>query len=85
LTADAVRARCAIVSEAVECGETTYFRLVPGRIDDTVRRVVDVTRRRYPDFAVPYHSRWRHFSVGGVDRAALVAPGADAGETARAI
>jgi hypothetical protein len=43
-----------------------------------------VTRRRYPDLAVPYHSRWRHFSVGGVDRAALVAPGVDAGEAARA-
>ena len=84
LSADAVRARCAIVSEAVERGETKYFRLVPDRLDGAVRRVIDITRRRYPDFAVPYHSRWRHFSVGGVDRAALVAPGADAAETARA-
>ena len=79
-----MRARCAIVSEAVECGETRYFHLVPDRLDQVVRRVVDVTRRRYPDLAVPYHSRWRHFSVGGVDRAALVAPGVDAGEAARA-
>jgi Protein of unknown function (DUF1688) len=84
LSAEAVRARCAIVSEAVACGETRYFHLVPDRLDQVVRRVVDVTRRRYPDLAVPYHSRWRHFSVGGVDRAALVAPGVDAGETARA-
>jgi hypothetical protein len=84
LSADAVRARCAIVSEAVESGETRYFHLVSDRLDQVVRRVVDVTRRRYPDLAVPYHSRWRHFSVGGVDRAALVAPGVDAGETARA-
>src|SRR5207244_3340613 len=51
---------------------------------DAARRVVDVTRRRYPDLAVPYHSRWRHFSAGGIDRAALVAPGADAAERARA-
>jgi hypothetical protein len=84
LSAGAVRARCAIVSEAVQRGETRYFRLVPGRLDEAVRRVVDVTRRRYPDLAVPHHSRWRHFSTGGVDRAALVAPGADAAETARA-
>jgi Protein of unknown function (DUF1688) len=84
LSADAVRARCAIVSEAVQRSETRYFRLVPDRLDEAVRRVVDVTRRRYPDLAVPYHSRWRHFSVGGVDRAALVAPDVDAGETARA-
>ena len=29
-----------------------------------------ITRRRYPDLDVPFHSRWRHFSAGGVDRAA---------------
>ena len=79
-----MRARCAIVSEAVQRGETRYFRLVPGRLDEAVRCVVDVTRRRYPDLAVPHHSRWRHFSTGGVDRADLVARGADAAETARA-
>ena len=84
LSAGAVRARCSIVSEAVERGETRYFRPVPGRFDEAVRRVVDVTRRRYPDLAVPFHSRWRHFSTGGIDRAALTAPGADATETARA-
>ena len=84
LSADAVRARCTIVSEAVRRGETRYFRLVSGRLDEAVRRVVDVTRRRYPDLTVPHHSRWRHFSSGGVDRAALVARGADAAETARA-
>ncbi len=84
LSAAAVRARCAIVSEAVERGEARHFRLAPARLDEAVRRVVDITRRRYPDLAVPYHSRWRHFSAGGIDRAALVAPGADGSETARA-
>ena len=84
LTAGAVRARCAIVSEAVQRGETRYFRLVPDRLGAAVRRVVEVTRRRYPDLVVPHHSRWRHFVTGGVDRAALIAPGADAAETARA-
>jgi hypothetical protein len=84
LTAAAVRARCAIILGAAERGETRHFRLVPWRLDDAVRRVLAVTRRRYPDLAVPYHSRWRHFSAGGIERAALVAPGADAAETARA-
>jgi Protein of unknown function (DUF1688) len=84
LSAGAVRARCEIVSEAVRRGESRYFRLVPARLDEAVRRVVDVTRRRYPDLAVPHHSRWRHFSTDGTDRAALIAPGADAAETARA-
>ena len=84
LSAGAVRTRCTIVSEAVRSGETRYFRLVSDRLDEAARRVVDVTQRRYPDLAVPYHSRWRHFSTGGIDRAALIAPGAEAAETARA-
>src|SRR6516162_5572748 len=84
LSADAVRARCAIVSEAVQRGETRYFRLAPDRFGEAVRRVVEMTRRRYPDLAVPLHSRWRHFATGGVDRAALIARGTDAAETARA-
>jgi Protein of unknown function (DUF1688) len=84
LSAAAVRERCGIVLAAAERGETPHFRVVPARLDDAVRRVVGITRQRYPDLAVPYHSRWRHFSAGGVDRAALVAPSADAAEAARA-
>jgi hypothetical protein len=84
LTAAAVRERCYIVLTAAERGATPHFRVFPERLDEAARRVVDVTRRRYPDLVVPYHSRWRHFSAGGVDRAALVAPEADAAERARA-
>jgi hypothetical protein len=84
LSAAAVRERCAMVLAAAERGETRHFRLVAERLDDAVERVVAVTRRRYPDLAVPLHSRWRHFSAGGIDRAGLVAPGADRAEAARA-
>jgi hypothetical protein len=84
LSAAAVRNRCHIVLAAAERGEAPHFRLVPGRLDEAVRRVVAITRRRYPDLAVPCHSRWRHFSFGGIDRAALVGRAADPAETARA-
>ena len=84
LSAAAVRARCAIVSAAAEHGETRHFRLVTARLDQAAQRVAEVTRRRYPDLFVPYHSRWRHFSTGGVDRGALIAPCADTAEAARA-
>jgi Protein of unknown function (DUF1688) len=84
LSAAAVRERCEIVFAAAECDASRYFRFVPSLLDDAADRVVVVTRRRYPDLAVPYHSRWRHFSAGGVDRAALVAPEADIAEQARA-
>jgi hypothetical protein len=84
LSAAAVRERCGIVCDAAERGETRHFRLDPTRLDDAAERVAAVTRRRYPDLNVPFHSRWRHFGVGGLDRAALVAPGADGAERARA-
>jgi hypothetical protein len=84
LSAAAVRERCEIVFTAAERGEARHFRLVPSLFDEAADRVAAVTRRRYPDLAVPYHSRWRHFSVGAVDRAALVASEADIAETARA-
>jgi hypothetical protein len=84
LSAAAVRERCEAVFAAAERGETRHFRLAPERLDDAVERVVALTRRRYPDLAVPFHSRWRHFDAGGIDRAKLVAPAADPAERARA-
>jgi hypothetical protein len=84
LNAAAVRERCEIVFGAAERGATRHFRLILSLLDTAADRVAAITRRRYPDLAVPYHSRWRHFSGGGIDRAALVAPGADIAETARA-
>jgi len=33
------------------------------------RSVAELTRQRFPDGRIPYHSRWRHFEAGGVDRA----------------
>jgi Protein of unknown function (DUF1688) len=84
LSATAVRERCEIVFAAAEREETRHFRIVPSLLNTAADRVVAVTRRRYPDLAVPYHSRWRHFSAGGVDRAAWVAPEADIAEQARA-
>jgi hypothetical protein len=84
LSAAAVRERCEIVFAAAERGETAHFRVVSERLDEAVERVVAVTCRRHPDLTVPYHSRWRHFSVGEVDRAALIAPGAGKTETTRA-
>jgi len=47
--------------------------------------VADTIRQRYPDLAVPYHSRWRHFEAAGVDRWAEMAATlpADRAERAR--
>jgi hypothetical protein len=84
LSATAVRERCGLVLAAAERGGTAHFRVVPERLAAVAQLVASVTRRRYPDLAVPLHSRWRHFAAGGIERAPLVAPGADPEETARA-
>ncbi len=39
-------------------------------MDRTAQIVAEVTRERYGDRPIPYHSRWRHFEAGGVDRRA---------------
>ncbi|MCC8979503.1 URC4/urg3 family protein [Bradyrhizobium acaciae] len=44
------------------------FRVHLDRIDTTAELVVQTTRQVHPSLAVPFHSRWRHFSVNGVDR-----------------
>jgi hypothetical protein len=84
LSAAAVRQRCAIVLQAAERRETKHFRLHLDRLDAAVTRVAAVTRWRYPDLDVPFHSRWRHFSVGDVDRAALIPSDGGPAEQARA-
>ena len=72
LSGDAVRERCARILEAVRAGRSRWFEVEPARLDDAAMRVAEVTRRRYPTLAVPYHSRWRHFEAGGVDRVAAL-------------
>ncbi|WGL17190.1 DUF1688 family protein [Microbulbifer bruguierae] len=59
----AIRTQCARILERSLNGQTC-FRVNYDRFDATVLYVIDTIRERYPDFAVPYHSRWRHFEVG---------------------
>jgi hypothetical protein len=39
-----------------------------GFMETAAGEVVKATRQRYPRLHIPYHSRWRHFEAGGVDR-----------------
>lgn len=86
-----VRTRCRQVLAAVGAGDSEHFVFEPARLAAAADKVADVTRRRYPDLAVPYHSRWRHFEAGGIDRHSplrsrlLEATGGDRRATARAL
>jgi hypothetical protein len=49
------------------------FRVKLPRLDDAARLVIATTCEAYPSLDVPFHSRWRHFEMGGVDRWAAIA------------
>jgi len=65
-----IRERCANVLAAAEAGRAAHLAVDRSKLDGCAAVVADVTRRRYPGLEIPYHSRWRHFEAGGVDRAA---------------
>jgi hypothetical protein len=49
------------------------FRIHLDRMDSAVDLVLQTTRKAYPSFEVPFHSRWRHFVMNGDDRWADIA------------
>jgi hypothetical protein len=64
----AVRERAGQLLQRARTGDSPHFRLQDNALADAAALVADLTRTRYPDLAIPYHSRWRHFEAGGVDR-----------------
>ena len=64
----AVRERCAEIATAADRGALEHFALEESRLGGCAEYVADTVRAAYPDLEVPYHSRWRHFAGGGVDR-----------------
>ncbi len=63
-----IRARCAQVTAAVRAGESALFAVDDSRLGAVAERIAALTLQRFPTLAIPYHSRWRHFEAGGVDR-----------------
>jgi hypothetical protein len=46
----------------------THFTYHPEKLAATVELVMQTIRENYPDYNIPFHSRWGHFRPGGVDR-----------------
>jgi hypothetical protein len=65
-----IRQRCAAITDVVTRGQSPHFTLQRDRLDGVAERVATLTRARFPTLQVPFHSRWRHFEAGGVDRKA---------------
>jgi hypothetical protein len=68
LTAEAVRSHCAQIMALAEQDGAPHFTLHLQQMPAAAAWVADTIRLQYPDLDVPYHSRWRHFEAGGIDR-----------------
>lgn len=82
-----IRERCRNILAAADAGRSLHFTIHRSQLDEVARRVELVTRRQYPELRIPYHSRWRHFEAGGVDRRGeleALLEGRDAAEQAQA-
>ncbi len=68
LNARAVRARARRMLEIGLDDKLPHFRLELGNLPAAVDFVMKLTRQRYPSLDMPFHSRWRHFIIGGKNR-----------------
>jgi hypothetical protein len=78
LNAAAVRERAHEMLGLAEVGRVEGWTLDLDRLADAAELTARVTRESYPDLAIPFHARWRHFVAGDP-----ALPGAG-GERARA-
>ena len=72
-TPRAIRSRCNAILELARAGGLDHFEFREEKLAGTAAFVVETIRTNYPRLDIPYHSRWRHFSVGGRDRWASLA------------
>lgn len=46
----------------------TNFQINEDKLEEVSKYVLEVIHSNYPTLTIPFHSRWGHFNVGGVDR-----------------
>jgi hypothetical protein len=68
----AIRSRAQGLLARARAGGSAYFTVDDAALQPTAALVAQVTRERYPNLKIPYHSRWRHFEAGGVNRTELL-------------
>lgn len=64
----AIRERCDRLFNLACANQLNYFRCDLTKLDQVANYVIKVIRDEYPDFNIPFHSRWRHFEVGNIPR-----------------
>ncbi len=64
----AVRARAQEMLELGLAGKLLHFSVDATRLDACADYVLDTIKANYPTLDIPFHARWRHFNLAGVDR-----------------
>jgi hypothetical protein len=64
LNAAAVRERAHEMLDLAIVGGVEGWIVDLDQLDDAAARTASVTRSSYPDLAIPFHARWRHFVAG---------------------
>jgi hypothetical protein len=62
-----IRKKCREIYERALNGQT-HFNLHLDKLEEVSQFVTEVTLKNYPTLNIPFHSRWNHFQVGGIDR-----------------
>jgi hypothetical protein len=63
-----IRARAQQALTLAKQDKLQHFALHLEQMPPTAAFVIDIIKQKYPSLDIPYHSRWRHFEVGGIDR-----------------
>ncbi len=69
LTPEAVRLRAHYFLDLARNDKLRNFGLREELLTNASDHVVGLLQTRFPDHKVPFHARWRHFVVDGLDRA----------------
>lgn len=82
-----IRARAREMLELGLAGKLLHFSVHPERLEACADYVLETIEANYPTLDIPFHARWRHFVVAGMDRWSVLDLGAnfrDAAERGRA-
>lgn len=64
----AIRDRSEQLFALAQADRLAYFQCDLTQLNSVADYVIAVIREQYPDMNIPFHSRWRHFEVGGSAR-----------------
>lgn len=64
----AIRARAQEMLALGRAGALLHFTVETERLEACADYVLETIRLNYPTLDIPFHARWRHFVVAGIDR-----------------